>query len=216
MLEIGIQGGHSVKMWQSIFPSNVFIYGLDNQNSFVGDQYLVFKADQSIQERMTYVNKYIHASEYNEVFLVVDDGSHHPQHQIGSFNYFFSELLLLGGTYIIEDIETSYWRQGHILVRDFEFGYKHAQSAIEIFKHLVDDVNYEFLADDDRLVQDALLNGLFSEKTRRLISSISFGHNCIIIVKKSAEEVLVYNDRMYRARHWSKDGHKPFAGGSEL
>lgn len=198
LLEIGIQGGHSVNMWLQIFPENVFLYGLDIQNGFVGDKYLIFHADQASLDNMTYIKKYILNSLYHDVFLIIDDGSHRPEHQIASFDYFFAELLLLGGTYIIEDVETSYWRAEYTPIGAFHYGYKYPTSAIEIFKHLADEVNYEFLSESDRERHDKLLSGHFSEKTRRLISTVTFGQNCMIIVKKSAEDVIMYNDRKYR------------------
>jgi hypothetical protein len=151
---------------------------------------------------MSEINDYIHRASHSNIFFIVDDGSHRPEHQVNSFNYFFSELLLMGGTYIIEDIETSYWRVGYAHIGEFRYGYKHANSAIEIFKHLADDINYEFLSDEDREKQDSLLEKVFSLKTRNFVSSVTFGHNCIIIVKKSVEEVVVYNDRVYRGRAW--------------
>jgi len=43
------------------------------------------------------------------VCFINDDGSHVPEHQLFSFDYLFHELLMPGGTYIIEDVETSYW-----------------------------------------------------------------------------------------------------------
>ena len=203
MLEIGIQGGHSVNMWLDIFAQNVFVYGLDIQNAFVGNKYKVFKADQSSMENMTYIASYIHSSiAQHKIFFMVDDGSHVPEHQIKSFDYFFSELLQLGGTYIIEDIETSYWRVGYQHVGKFQYGFKHKNSAIEVFKLLADEVNTEFLTDEDLVEQNHLVGNYFSLKTRRLVSSITFAHNCVIIVKKSVEEVLVYNGREYRGRSW--------------
>ncbi|CAM9284772.1 unnamed protein product [Ectocarpus fasciculatus] len=202
LLEIGIQGGHSVNMWLDFFPKNVFLYGLDIQNGFVGDKYLVFKADQSSYDNMTYIQQHILQSSHNDVFLIIDDGSHMPEHQIRSFDFFFSELLLLGGTYIIEDVETSYWRSNHTTIGAFQYGYQHPNSAIELFKHLADEVNFEFLMEDARRRQDEIFQGHFSEKTRRLVSTVTFGQNCIIISKKSPEDILLYNDRPYRFKEW--------------
>ena len=197
MLEIGIQRGLSVQMWLDVFSHHIFVFGLDDQLGTKGDKYEIFKADQSIKENMMYVYDQIQSSSSRDIFLIVDDGSHHPQHQVDSFDYFFSELLLPGGTYIIEDIETSYWR--HLSQEGTSnYGYKHPKSAIESFKYLADDINYEFLWDEDREKQDKLLHYVFSEKTRRLVSSVTFGHNCIIIVKKSLEETVVFSDRLYR------------------
>ena len=42
------------------------------------------------------------------VFAIIDDGSHIPQHQVSTFDLLFRQVLLPGGTYIVEDIETRY------------------------------------------------------------------------------------------------------------
>lgn len=199
MLEIGIHRGNSLLLWESIFPPSVFIFGIDNMNRFEGERHLVFKADQSILEDLIRVHDNIKNSPSSDLFFIVDDGSHLPWHQILTFDYFFSELLLHGGTYVIEDIETSYWRAGLTddLTTGFRYGYRHEKSAIEIFKALADDVNYEFLNPTDRIAQDKLLSPYFSLKTRQSVSSLTFGHNCIVVVKKSMEERVVFTGRRY-------------------
>lgn len=69
---------------------------------------------------------------------------------------------------------------------------------MEVFKDLLDDVNREFLHADNRRLQERRVGAEISLRTRQHISSVTFGQNCIIIMKKSAEEVCKYNDRVYR------------------
>jgi len=68
---------------------------------------------------------------------------------------------------------------------------------VEVFKDLLDDVNREFLSEDSRRTQEQRVGREISAATRQMISSVSFGQNCIIITKKTEEEYQ-YNDRYYR------------------
>lgn len=77
------------------------------------------------------------------------------------------------------------------------YGYHHERSAMETFKDVLDDVNAEFLTEENRRAQERRVGGEISAQTRRLISSVTFGQNCIIITKKTVEEAL-YSDRPYR------------------
>jgi hypothetical protein len=79
MLEIGIDQSKSLALWLEYFP-HAFIYGLDINETAVsqGERYQVFQADQSdrqqLQRVMMTMNK--------PVFLIIDDGSHIPLHQV--------------------------------------------------------------------------------------------------------------------------------------
>ena len=107
MLEIGLESMKSIPLWTNYFPK-AFIYGIDIGFSEIGDRYRIFQADQSDRSKLEDIVK----NKINKaIFLIVDDGSHVPEHQVLSFDYLFEHLLLPGGTYIVEDIETSYWRK---------------------------------------------------------------------------------------------------------
>lgn len=193
MIEIGIDHYRSIKLWQKYFPES-FIYGLDI--GFVGKDknYEIFKCDQSDLTQLTNVSNTI-IEQNKTIFLIIDDGSHHPDHQIKTFNLFFDKLLAYGGCYIIEDIETSYWSKNDIYGYKTEFGYKNENSAIEITKNIIDDVNYEFLSTDNKKIHS--LNSKINSNVRNLISNISFGQNNIIIMKKNLEDLEI-NKRNYR------------------
>jgi hypothetical protein len=194
MLEIGIDQSKSLNTWLEYFPQ-AFIYGIDISISKQGERYSIFKADQSEIRDIQFVAEH---SIKHPLFLIVDDGSHIPEHQVQCFDYLFgSKALMPGGTYIVEDIETSYWSRGGLYGYKTQYGYHHERSAVEIFKDLLDDVNEEFLTDSDRRKQQARVGQEISAATRRHISSVSFGQNCIIIVKKTEEE-FSYSDRVYR------------------
>lgn len=228
MLEIGIDESKSLEMWVKYFPSNVFIYGLDIGVSRYGERYHIFQADQSkVNELESIITTLTSTSTTTTttsssslsttstlttlttqqnpsiplnlpIHFILDDGSHIPEHQVLTFNLFFPSLLSPGGVYIIEDIETSYWTHGKLYGYSLQYGYHHSNSLIEIFKDLVDDINTEFLIQQNRNRQDSQLRRIFSFDTRLWISTITFGQNCVIITKKTIEEKNEYSNRRYR------------------
>jgi len=193
MLEIGIDQQKSLQTWLEYFP-NAFIYGIDIGVAASGARHRIFKADQSSVPELENIAKHEIS---HPVFFIIDDGSHIPEHQVASFNYLFSNTLMPGGTYIIEDIETSYWTKNDIYGYRTNYGYHHNKSIIEVFKDLLDEINHEFLNHQAKSAQDRRLGSDLSVKTRASISSITFGQNCIVIVKRTQEEEM-YANRRYR------------------
>ncbi len=196
MMEIGIDNSHSLQMWLEYFPHS-FIYGIDIGVDDSGDRFKIFKADQSDKAALTQI---VEKKIRHDIFFIIDDGSHIPEHQILTFDYFFLSLLRAGGTYIIEDIETSYWSKNGLYGYDTRYGYEHPKSAIECFKRLVDEVNGEFLNAEAWAKHDAFFQGpnAISKETRAWVSSITFGTNCIMIAKRTQEEFDLYRGRPYR------------------
>ena len=126
-------------------------------------------------------------SEDDKFSIIVDDGSHVPEHQLLAFNYLFEHGLDWGGKYVIEDIETSYWTNG--VLYNNEIGSDLGSiNIVNVFKERVDDVNKEF----------------FDPWVESLIESIEFGHNCIIVTKVGLEGE---GDRIYRMAGFV-DGYK--------
>lgn len=203
MLEIGTDQSRSMEMWKKYFPSNVFIYGIDIGVSAQGERFQIFQADQSKTADLQRVIRSIQtpsspSTAAPPTHFIIDDGSHIPEHQISTFNLLFSSLLTPGGVYIIEDIETSYWTRGGLYGYTTEYGYHNSRSLIEIFKDLLDDVNQEFLTFRNREKQNQCLDSIVSRETRESIGSITFGQNCIVIIKKTRDEMERYNGREYR------------------
>ena len=184
MLEIGIENKYSLNLWLNYYP-NAYIYGADINLADEGERYKIFKIDQSDEQQLNILMTSI----TKPLFLILDDGSHIPEHQILSFNLLFNKLLP-GGTYIIEDIETSYWSKNKIYNYETKYGYHNTNSVIEFFKLLVDDVNSCFLKDENKIYQNNFIRNRLSENTRQNISTITFTHNTIIITKKTDEEII--------------------------
>lgn len=101
VLEIGVAGGASIRMWLEYFQ-NAAIYGVDNiDNPIVSDpRYTFVNGDQASQE---FWSKFLekHGREWD---LVIDDGGHFSGQVIMSFNCLWPNLSS-GGIYVIEDVE---------------------------------------------------------------------------------------------------------------
>lgn len=178
ILEVGLAGQCSLRTWLDVFPNmHVYVFEKDCTDSST-DRYSIIQCDQSSAESLQKaVKKCKHP-----IYFINDDGSHHPEHQLLTFNALFPTLEV-GGVYIIEDIETSYWTRGQNYGYDFPFGIGHPDSIVEVFKKVADSVNYEFSRFDDSTVQHV-----------HEIQSITFAKNCIVIVKGPLEDVKPVNE----------------------
>lgn len=194
ILEIGIQRGASLNFWLEYFP-NSFVYGIDIGVSSAGPRFNIFKTDQS---NVSELRRITHEEISHPVFFIIDDGSHLPEHQALSFDFLFEHLLLPGGIYVIEDIEVSYWTQGSIYGYKTQYGYRNPISIVELFKNLPDDINNHLMKEENRTIHDLSYGEKISKKSRMLVKSVTFGKNCIIITKKTREEVEIDN-RTYRS-----------------
>lgn len=195
MIEIGINHYRSLHLWTKYFQ-NTYIYGMDIGFRDKKFNYEIFKCDQSNIEQLERVSDTI-LSEGKEIFFIIDDGSHHPAHQLLTFDLLFDKLLSYGGCYIIEDIETSYWSKNDIYGYKTDFGYLKEDSMVEQSKNLIDDVNQEFMNEESRVIQNKRIGGKISDSTRKLISGIFYAQNNIIIMKKTLDD-LEMDYREYR------------------
>ncbi len=100
VLEIGAGEGASLRMWRDFFP-NAMIYSADNQADriFKEDRIEVISCDQDSKQNL--VN--LIARTGSDIDLVVDDGSHVPEHQVFTC-LTLMPLLKKDVTYVIEDV----------------------------------------------------------------------------------------------------------------
>ena len=196
-LEIGMDTGESLNLWRDYFPK-ANIYGLEINQEYKNNKIYVMKGNQN---KISDLKKLVKIT--NECEVILDDGSHVPSHQLKSFNYLFENCLKKGGVYIIEDIETSYWKRekgAKLYGYNINAGFNSKNNIVNIFQEIVPIVNREFL------IQNAK-NNLYSIKKISdycldHISSITFGMNCIIIKKMSKYEKDKFGDRDYRFRRY--------------
>lgn len=102
-------GGASVKMWRDYFP-RARIYGIDvNDCSFLDDDRVsTFVADQGDVEDL---RAFTEATDGIGFDVIVDDGSHRPDHQQLSLGYFL-DFLEPGGLYFVEDLQANGYGDG--------------------------------------------------------------------------------------------------------
>jgi hypothetical protein len=140
LFEIGIggyansgEGGASLRMWKAYFP-RAQILGLDIEDkSFVDEERIRSYVGSQVDEEL--LNRIV--GEADNLQVVIDDGSHRPEHIVKTFAMLFP-LLPLGGIYVIEDTQTSYWEKyGGSPDLDMP------GTSMNLVKQLLDGLNYE-------------------------------------------------------------------------
>ncbi len=170
LLEIGIggyarenQGGASLRMWKAYFPKAQII-GLDIEDkAFVeGPRIQTYRGDQTNAPLLRTI-----AASAHDLRIVVDDGSHRPEHIRKTFEVLFP-LLPAGGLYAIEDTQTSYWPRfgGSLDLED-------RSTTLGFVKRLVDGLNYEEWQDESNPATDIDRN----------IVGVHCYHNLVIVEK---------------------------------
>ena len=135
LLEIGIQNGGSLEIWERFFSNAKIIIGCDinkkcRELTYNKENIFIVIGDSNESEVKNEILKI--ESEFD---IIIDDGSHMSSDIIrGFFNYF--PLLKKDGIFIVEDLHCSYWKE-------FEGGLYDSTSSISFFKALVDIVNHE-------------------------------------------------------------------------
>lgn len=170
MLEIGVAEGKSLLFWKEYFP-HARVIGLDRDEKHL-QGLETYKYDQSKIEEIREASKKLPVCR-----IIIDDGSHQPKHQIDTFQEFWLNNLEYGGVYILEDIECSYW-SSKSKVYGYEIGFF---NIVDYLSKTPDYINSEFSG----------------KKNNMNISSVTFAHNCIVIIKKTLEEI-EFTKRNYR------------------
>ena len=186
LLEIGVggyenphSGGESLRMWKKYFPFGK-IFGLDiyDKSSLQENRIKIFKGSQVDKDFLNVVSDYI-----GGIDIIIDDGSHINEHVIETFNILFPKLKV-GGIYIIEDTQTSYWQDFGGDSKDLN----NPKTMMNYFKGLTDSLNN----------QEFLIPNYEQSYFDKKIISIHFYHNLIFIYKGDNNEksnLVVNNQR---------------------
>ncbi|WP_147819501.1 class I SAM-dependent methyltransferase [Salidesulfovibrio onnuriiensis] len=100
LLEIGVDKGTSLSMWREFFP-NAEIHGLDlnpDCKQYESDRIHIHIGDQGSHEVLQKVD-----DKGGPFDIVIDDGSHFPEHQLMAFRFFIKRMPQ-NGIFVIEDI----------------------------------------------------------------------------------------------------------------
>lgn len=105
LLEIGVNTGDSLRMFNKIFP-NASIYGIDIEDKSIYDTEKIktYIADQSNREQLS---QFIESVNVHDFDIILDDGGHTQTQQQISLATLFSKVKS-GGIYILEDLHASF------------------------------------------------------------------------------------------------------------
>ena len=133
MLEIGVHQGGSLQMWRRYFGPQATIYGIDIDPDCAEYDGLAGQVRIGSQANPEFLRAVV--AEMGGVDLVLDDGSHHADHQRVSLEALFP-LLSEGGIYAIEDLHTAYWGA------DFAGGEGRTGGFMAVLKDMLDDMHH--------------------------------------------------------------------------
>ncbi len=131
VLEFGVKHGGSLQMWKHYFGNKSRIIGVDIDprcKNVVEKQIEVYIGDQGDRNFLKKL-----AEKIGPVDIAIDDGGHHMQQQITTFEEIFP-IVRNGGLFLVEDLQTSYWN-------NYDGGYKKKGTFIEYAKDRIDDLH---------------------------------------------------------------------------
>ncbi len=130
VLEIGVAGGGSLRLWQSYFGPGTQVIGLDirpgcRTHRAPGIEVIIGSQDDPVVlDRI--LDKY-------RIDVVIDDGSHHMDHVRATFDHLYPRIDK-HGCYLVEDMHTAYWEE-------YGGGLNAPNSFIEFTKSKLDEIN---------------------------------------------------------------------------
>jgi hypothetical protein len=130
VLEIGVFRGGGLEMLRGYLGPDAHLVGLDIDPVAVAvaNGYVVVLGDQSDPEVLRAVSE-----EHGPFDVVIDDGGHTMEQQIGAAEILLP-LLKPGGVYLVEDTHTSYWAE-------YGGGLRQEGTFLEWAKDRVDDLH---------------------------------------------------------------------------
>ena len=171
LLEIGVggyhypdAGGNSLRMWKRYFPfGKIFSLDIHDKSALQERRIKIFKGSQVDKDFLETVTDAM-----GTIDIIIDDGSHINEHVIETFKLLFPKLKD-GGIYIVEDTQTSYWKEYGGESDDLN----KPGTMMNFFKSLTDSLNYgDFEIDDYE-------PSYYDKK----IISMHFYHNMVFIYK---------------------------------
>ena len=193
ILEIGVQGGESLRMWKDWFY-NAEIVGIDINPECKKHEEENITIEIGNQTDTDFIYNNI-CKKYKPFDLIIDDGSHINNDVIFSFESLF-HTLSSGGVYVIEDCCTSYWEEyGGGFGKQCTVGTGGCAThgtMIEHFKRYIDSVNYYGIKNEYPFPVNARREDYLDITQKKMggghymtgVESINFLNSLIIITKK--------------------------------
>lgn len=186
LLEIGVggyeypeAGGKSLRMWKKYFPfAKIFSIDIYDKSSLQENRIKIFRGSQIDKNFLDKVT-----NEIGTIDIIIDDGSHINEHVIATFKLLFPKLKD-GGIYVVEDTQTSYWKNFGGDSEDLN----NPKTMMNFFKSLTDALN------NKEFINPIYKQSYFDKK----IVSMHFYHNLIFIYKGNNEEesnIVINNQR---------------------
>lgn len=177
LVEVGVQGGGSIEMWKKYLGENSKIIGIDvdinvinNHLNHFDDGVEICLGDQGSEE---FWDNFLQKNPNIDLFI--DDGGHHMQQQIITFEKVFP-VLNMGGVYICEDTHTSYWKVFGSKI--YNYG-----SFIEYSKRIVDIINKQHVEEDEKFHLDEKIVKICEDLT-----TIHFYDSMVVFIKNGRKE----------------------------
>jgi hypothetical protein len=188
LLEIGVLGGASLLAWRAFFPRATVIGG-DIEPK---EQYAIGRIRTRVTDQGSRSDLKTLCIQDGPFDVIIDDGSHHNDHQIFTFYEMFPTLRD-DGVYIIEDVQTSFWPGffGGANITDPSFTSTCVGEFLELSKY----VNYAEFRPQQGLDERRLA-------CARMIKRIAFEHNLIVVQKGKNEEGSNYQRQVKANANW--------------
>ena len=172
LLEIGIQDGGSLEIWQKVFPRGSSFTGIDIDPRVASLQYgasIDVKVGDASDQQV--LDGLLADATFD---VIIDDGSHISKHIIATFVALFPRLRP-GGVYCIEDLACSYGQR-------FGAGLRHPDAAIEWLKRLIDGLHSEYWNPADVDESDRVFRDTYAPWVER----VTFYESLTIVAKRAA------------------------------
>lgn len=179
ILEVGVQKGGSIEMWNYYFDNKCTIYGIDIdpkckdiEQSF--NNVKIITGDQANADFWTDLK-----SKIPKIDILIDDGGHGMDQQIITYESMFHHISD-NGIYLCEDLHTSYWPE-------YKGGLKKPNTFIEYSKNFIDLINAYHIREVYPRYNDLTF--------RKATNSIHYYDSVIVIQKRVDHIVPVYSDK---------------------
>lgn len=183
LLEIGVQNGGSLAIWNKYFLQAERIIGCDINPACAQLAYDNGKTQVVIGDINHSDTQHKIFERCDEFDIIIDDGSHTSKDIIKTFSTLFPHIKQ-GGFYIVEDLHCSYWAK-------YQGGLYYPRSSMAFFKTLADTLNFEHWglpSSREQLLKPFGITAELNEELLAEIHSVEFVNSMCILTRSPAEQ----------------------------